>query len=62
MLCCSGEDGSYTIWDIKNSLKISENRVNNFLKQIKMYDNYTLFGIGSGPNLFKIRKNDGEIL
>lgn len=37
-------------------------KVSNFLKKIIPIDEYLVYGIGSGPNLLKIAKNDGRIL
>lgn len=34
----------------------------NFLKKIIPIDEYTVYGIGAGPYLIKIAKNDGRIL
>ena len=61
ILGCCGEDGSYCLWNYETSEKIVEYQVNSFLNQIQVLDPFTVFAVGSGPNLMKIKKNDGKI-
>lgn len=37
-------------------------KASNFVKKIVPIDDYMVYGIGSGPNLLTIAKNDGRIL
>lgn len=37
-------------------------RAANFLKKVLPIDDYSIYGIGNGPYLLKIAKNDGRTL
>ena len=36
--------------------------VNNYLKKIMYYDDFSVLAIGSGPEILLVRRNDGRIL